>query len=515
MSIPKEPRQQMINIMYLVLTALLALNVSAEILNAFRLLKRGIDSSNMSIADKINNTMMSFEAKVKKENRGQEYLAAAGEARKLSAEFGAYIDGLDTKLMTAVGVDTAKNDLKRADDQDTPTRLFVEEEKLGYELQEKVGQYREKFVNLFKDKVDRDAINATLPLQIDMDTAAMLKSGKKDWPTYTFYQMPAQAVRTLLSKFKNDGVSSEAAVVDKLFSKVGEVTILYDKFKAAVIPNSTYLIQGETFEADIYLAASSSMARPVITVGGSTLPLDADGMAKYKATASGVGEQTISGTVSTVTSTGERKTYPFTQKYTVATRADLVLTVSPDKMNVFYIGVDNPVTVAVSGVRDDKLRASMTGGTLTKASGPGKYTVRVSAPGEANISVTAETKEGAKTLGPYKFRVKRIPDPRPEVGGKPGGKMGTGEWKAQGGVIAKLYDFDFDARFDVLGFEMTLSEKGQDLKTCTNGGPSFTGQCAALVSQAKVGSIYYLDNIKAKGPDGSVRTLPTISFQIR
>lgn len=508
MSIPKEPRQQMINIMYLVLTALLALNVSAEILNAFKILRTGIDNSNGSIKEKIDNTMKSFEAKVKKENRGQEFLTAAGEARKISADLMQYLDGLDTKLMETVGSSPETGDLLNPADQDIPTRLFVEQDKLGYELETKVQEYRDKFANLLKDPKDKQAILGSIPLAIDS-----IPPDKKDWATYTFNMMPAAAVRTLLSKFKNDAVSSEAQVIDKLYSKVGEETILYDKFQAAVIPSATHLIQGEKFEAKIYLAASSSMSRPVIQVGGRTLPLDPDGVAKYEFTASGTGEQTFTGSVTSKTSAGVTKTYPFTQKFTVSTPADVFATVAADKMNVFYIGVDNPVTVSASGVRSDKTRVSMTGGTLNANGAGGKYTVRVSSPGKASVTVTAETKNGPKSFN-SDFRVKRIPDPVPEIGGKSGGKMGTGEFKAQGGMIAVLKDFDFDARFEVLGFEVTHAQKGADLMTAVNQGAKFNGSAANLIQQAKIGSIFYFDNIKVKGPDGTTRTLPTISFKI-
>lgn len=512
MSIPKEPRQQMINIMYLVLTAMLALNVSAEILNAFRILKRGIDNSNMSIVEKITGTMGAFEAKVKKENRGGDYLAAAGEARKLSAELQSYIDGLDTKLLDASGRDPVTSDLANAGDQDVPTRLFVNEG-LGKELAGKVDEYRNKFVGLLKEPADKKELLAGMALKLDSIPPG---SDKKTWEDYTFYNMPAQAVRTLLSKFKNDAVATEAQVVDKLFSKVGETTILYDKFKAAVIPSSTYLLVGEKFEADIYLAASSSMARPTIAVGGRVLPLDADGMAKFSMTASTPGEQTISGSVTATSSSGVKKTYPFTQKFTVATRAEHVPVVSADKMNVFYIGVANPITCTISGIRSDAISTSISGGGGTaKPGGAGKFDVFVTSPGKATVNLSAKDKDGKAVVGSKEFRVKYIPDPTPVIAGKNGGPMGTGEWKAQLGVVAELKDFDFDAKFNVTGFDMTLSQKNADLQTCQNSGAKFNGSCANLQQQAKVNSVYYLDNIKATGPDGRSRNLGTIAFKIK
>ncbi|MBP6665369.1 MAG: hypothetical protein KA168_08795, partial [Chitinophagales bacterium] len=312
------------------------------------------------------------------------------------------------------------------------------------------------------------------------------------------------------------GIATEATVVDKLFEKVGEKTILYDKFQAAVIPNSTYLLVGETFEAKIYLAASSSMARPTIAVGGRVLPLDADGIAKFSMTASTPGEQTISGTVVTTSSVGEKKVLPFTQKFTVATRAEHVPVVSADKMNVFYIGVANPITCTISGIRSDAISTSVSGGGGTaKPAGSGKFEVFVTSPGKATVNLSAKDKDGKAVVGAKEFRVKYIPDPVPVIGGKNGGAMGTGEWKAQMGVIAELKDFDFDAKFKVTSFDMTLSQKNADLQTCQNSGASFNGSCASLQGQAKVNSVYYLDNIKAMGPDQRSRNLGTIAFKIK
>jgi gliding motility-associated protein GldM len=510
MSIPKEPRQQMINIMYLVLTALLALNVSAEILKAFDLIRKGIDRSNVSITGKVGSTMEAFAAKVKKENRGQNFYDAAGKSRTISAEFQSFIDSLDQMLVDEIGLDTTTGSLKKPDDQDTPTRLFVEKDKLGYALEEKVNATRTALLSLVSGD-DRKAVEPSISLSID---SIPPNSNKKDWPTFTFYQMPAAGVRTLLSKFKSDAVSSEAAMVDYLFSKVGEETILFNRFKAAVVPSATTLVTGEKFEAEIFLAASSSMSRPSIVAGGRALQLDENGVAKYSTVVSAPGEYSVTGTVTSKDSYGKTNSYPFTQKYKVMSPPDHAAIVSATKMNVFYIGVDNPVKATITGMRQDEINVSMTGGTINKG-GESGYTVRVTSPGKASVNVSGKKRDGSAYSGSAEFRVKRIPDPVPEVGGKSGGAMGTGEFKAQGGVAAVLKDFDFDARFEVLGFELTLSERGQDLQTAVNPGPRYSGQAANLVARAKVGSIYYFDNIRAKGPDGTTRQLPTISFKIK
>jgi gliding motility-associated protein GldM len=239
-------------------------------------------------------------------------------------------------------------------------------------------------------------------------------------------------------------------------------------------------------------------------------------MAKFSMTAGSAGEQSISGTVSTTTSTGEKKTYPFTQKFTVATRPDHVPVVSADKMNVFYIGVDNPISCSITGIRSDQMNVSISGGGgNAQSKGAGAYVVRVTSPGKAQVNLSGKSKDGKPVSGSKEFRVKYIPDPTPVIGGKNGGAMGTGEWKAQLGVVAELKDFDFDAKFNVTGFDMTLSQKNADLQTCQNSGAKFNGSCATLQQGAKVNSVYYLDNIKAVGPDGRSRNLGTIAFKIK
>ena len=164
MSIPKEPRQQMINVMYLVLIALLAMNVSAEILNAFKLLRDGINNSNASISQKVGDTMGAFEKKVQKEKRGGEYLEAAKKARIISADFQRYIDGLDSLLLQTSGENKeVAGELARKDDVDVPTRLFVEEG-IGNELKDKIYETRDKFLALLQKKEDKDVLEANMTL---------------------------------------------------------------------------------------------------------------------------------------------------------------------------------------------------------------------------------------------------------------------------------------------------------------------------------------------------------------
>jgi hypothetical protein len=188
-------------------------------------------------------------------------------------------------------------------------------------------------------------------------------------------------------------------------------------------------------------------------------------------------------------------------------------------MNVFYIGVDNPVSVSASGVPPNAVSASMSGGggTMSPGASKGNYTVRVTsvtpkdAPATINVSADIDGKQ--VNMGKFPFRVKKIPDPVPRVGTKSGGGMKTGEWKAQGGVMAILENFEFDARFEVVGFTVGYTAKRADYTEANVTGARW-GAAQPLIDKAKPGDQYFIDNIKAKGPDGSIRSLPTISFKI-
>lgn len=535
MSIPKEPRQQMINIMYLVLIALLALNVSAEILNAFKVVDKGINDATASIKDKNEKTLESFAEQIKKNTNGVPYYEVASSLKPITQDYLKHIDDLFTELVDASGTDPEKGDeqfqfLVKKDDQDTPTRVLVGEEGngKGYVLVNKMKEVRKAYIdqvavlldNPALSKEERDAVQADivalqneLPIK-EVDATTKNEEGK-DWVQFTFGQVPMLPVLTILDQYKNDAVAAESMIVDKMFGKIGAKLEFIDKFEAAVVPKTgTVIMQGDKFEADIFVAASASTSAPSISVNGSGLKVT-EGKATYTASGNSLGKKTFKGVITTKDSFGKALSVPFEQSYEVVPRPDHVAVVSPTKMNVFYIGVENPVSASITGIKAAETKVNMSGGTIKKAGGPGSYTVTVNKPGTATVNLSGPKADGSGTFsGKAEFRVKRIPDPYPELGGKPGGGMKSGVFRAQKGMIAKLEDFVFDAKFNVVGFEMTLAERGEDLLICTNAGGTINGKCKELQGRAKPGSIYFFDKIKAKGPDGTVRNLGTISFKI-
>ncbi len=535
MSIPKEPRQQMINIMYLVLIALLALNVSNEILNAFKLLNDSMTTTKQSVDEKVTNTLASFKAQVAKDKgKGQEFLTAAENSREVTAKFNALLDEMKEGVIEKSGgykLDDAGNPLidgkgykviKSLDNQEGPSQYMVKIEKRAYELETEIGNTVNEYLGLFDipglpDSTQQELatikkqVAASLPLKVEPipdDTK------HPDWAYYNFYQMPCMAVVTMLNKFQNDAQATEAVIVDQLYQMTGQKKISFDRMKAALVPNSRKFIVGEKLEADIFLAATSSQSRPQISAGGQGLKIGPDGIATYTANVTSPGKKTLSYQIKTKTGYGEDTIIRETFEYEAVNPPDHVAVVSADKMNVFYIGVDNPVSASIAGIRNDLVKASMTGGTITKQGGAGKYNVRVTAPGKATVRVSGPKATGGTYEGSAEFRAKRIPDPVPMIGKKKGGGMKSGEFRAQQGLIAVLEDFDFDAKFKVLGYEVTMAEPNKDLRILTNQGSRFAGGVRGLVDAAKPNTIYYFDKIKAKGPDGTTRTLPTVAIKI-
>lgn len=513
MAIPKENRQQMINMMYLVLTALLALNVSAEILNAFSLINKGLQRSNTAIGSKNEATYSAFAEKLAKDPNNAEikkYMNTAMQVKSIAADLEKYISGLEAEVeKEAEGIDPETGDLKRRDDVDISTRMMVEGPDgagngKGYDLKKKIDESRKAMLAAIEDQEVRNGFNKSLPLSTEP------KKGNEDWVREQFFMVPAIATQTLLTKIKNDIKSSEGQINDYLMSQIGVKDIKFDQFNARIVSPSSYVLVNEPLKVEVFLSASSSKSDNLeIVANGARLPIGQDGVAVYNAPTGAVGERSITGFINVKNfNTGEVKQYKFPDyKYTVATP---FANVSADKMNVFYIGVDNPVSISAAGVAAADLGVSITNGSISTVK-PGNYTVRVTTQGDANITV--KDKKG-HSYGPYKFRVKRIPDPVTKVANRPGGRIPAAEWKAQKGPAPILENFDFEAKFNIVSFNMFYQPKMQDPAQFSTNGTLFSDAMRQAMNKAKPGDIFYIEEIKAVGPDGQTRKLAPIAFKI-
>ncbi len=519
----------MINLMYLVLTALLALNVSAEVMNAFFSLDKGLKNSG-AIVDKTNEQILSNinkQADAYKNERNEAFRRAAIEADSITTEFVNYVQKIWDDLFEAAGGENPKDPgkPKRKKDKDITTRMFVlgpdgdptNDDAVGYELEKRIRETRQALIDLIKDEngqVDSAIIKA-IPLDVeDWQKESSKKSGegkKISWADWKFRQMPVAAVFPLLRKIQSDAKASATTVLNHLFKQVSGEELKFDAFEPVISARKGYVIKGETYEADIFLSAYSTSAGDNTRIFVNGTPLEVkEGKASYKTTASGLGPKKYKVRIEVTNPlTGEVKSYEKEFEYEVGERS---VTVSADKMNVFYIGVENPVSVSAAGVSSNKLNVSISGGggTIRRVSGS-QYIVEVKKPtNDCRINVTGEGLQYSKV-----FRVKRIPDPVARLGNKQDGTMGNGEFKAQQGLIAWLDNFDFDAKCNIQGFTLVRVAKRQDPVEVINRGGRFNSDARRLVNQAKPGDTYYFDNVKARCPgDVAGRKINSLVFRI-
>lgn len=508
--LPRDPRQKMINVMYLVLTAILALNVSNEVINAFKVVDKSLITSNNSITASNNTLYKSLEEKLT-EPQSKEKAAIwepkAMKARQLSSDMMTYIDSLKLALKKAADLrmkwdSKAKDSVEdyREDNLDASTRLF-ETHKEGEKLKARLDQYKQDMLNI--DPSIRKQFENNFPVSTDTKDFKTREGQKKDFTQMYFHMTPTVAALTMLSKFQNSIKNAENMVVTYCHSQIGAVEVHMDQVGVLVGQSSNYLMPGQQLQVTAGVGAYSSSAAPTISINGTNVPVSG-GQGTYTTTVSGAGEHTMNVNVTFRDENNNLVTKTQEVKYTVGTPGGSAVML--DKMNVFYIGVPNPVTIS-SGTGWDKTHVSMAGGSLTPAGGPGKFTVKVSQVGKASITVNADGKAST-----YDFRVKRIPDPVLKVGPSAGGRIQSVMFKNQSFARADLENFEFDAHFNIIS--ATIYFSGANFPNVQQG-EIHSGSLEPVkgyLAKSIPGTAVNFDNVKVQGPDGIVRSIPGPGF---
>ena len=512
MSMPKEPRQLMINLMYLVLTAMLALNISSEILNAFKTINNSILNSNGLISNKNSKTYQDFDVNEQIPKDAARVKPFNDKAKLVKAESQKVIDYLEgwknNIIKEAGGMRTdAPNEIKSPENIDASTKLLVEG-KGGDEIKGRLEQLR-NFMLSQLDDTGKQVLSSRLPLKI-ADVSKTEENRNADWAFGTFNNVPVMGAVTLFSKMQNDVRASESAIIDYLFSQSQSVPFKFDAIRAIATPKTSYALQGQPVEAEILLAAYNKNVNPIVRASSGSAVVK-DGVGTWKSTAAGVGLQTVRGTVSVdMGASVETQNWEF--QYMVGTTgASLQL----DQMNVFYIGVPNPITVTAAGYSMEDVSVSIPGAELA-GNGLGKYNVTVPLSLDkktVEASINAKDATGPKTVGKMTVRVKRIPDPQARVNNKPGGGMSAATFRVQDGIIAVLEGFEFPARFNVTGFTFSAAPKrGDFIGPYTVNGPQFrtSKDVEAVMLRLKPGDKVFLEEIRGVGPDKVSRRLNDI-----
>jgi len=523
MSIPKEPRQIMINLMYLVLTALLALNVSNEILNAFKTLSLSIDRSNVSIDQKtteVYNAIKENEKAPGQAAKVKPYRERADLVVKEADAMVAYLKDWKRRLvMEAGGYNKEDSTIPdRMDNIDATTSLLVEK-RGGDTLKERISALR-KFLLSQVSAADTTYLSPLMPLKVT-NAKPSDHNPTGDWSIENFEHMPAIAALALFSKYANDVRSSEGLIINRLFEEAHLKDLKFDTTAAIALPTTSYLLEGQKIEASILLAAFNKSNKPtvVITQGGGSKKDAVNGVVPWETVATGTGLQTVKGRIELNTENGPiSKEWKF--EYMVGTTG---ASMGLDKMNVFYIGVANPVTVAAAGYSVEDVSLDIPGARIMPDSTnrKGHYNIWVDKLGDLNVAINAKTKEGPlKKVGGMPIRVRRIPDPEASVGGVPTGSMSASTFRVQGGPAAVLKNFDFAARFQIIQFSFMMLPKGKDLvgpylvKNPSGCRFSDNKDVMTAIRQAHAGDRIIIEEIKAIGPDNQPRKINSIVLSL-
>lgn len=542
----ETPRQKMIGMMYLVLTALLAMNVSKQILKGYITVNDSMVRSKENLTENNKRTFESFERTINGNPAAKAYFEKAKEAQVGINEVVKYLENLKKVVIEETeGIgqgDTAQlKYMQKIDDYDMPTHVLIGSDAAApenkpnsaLELRGKMDNLYNKLMGMIdgmqkdpKTKLLEDDYNGLKKKFMSIkphDSGAEEDGIKMTWHVENFYHLPEAAVVCNLNKIQADLKNVEAEMLQVFSGASGKLAIKFDRLTAKVIAPSSYIQAGQPYKADIFLAASSSaMTADMMEVlvgadsaskgaGGTAVKIEG-GMGKYEVQTGGQGEQTYKGVIKFKKPDGSYDYYPFESTYMVAAPSAAV---ALDKMNVFYIGVPNPISVSAGGVAPSELSVSGSGGIKLAPKGAGKYEVTATTPGTVTINVSAKTKDGMKPQGTFKFRVKKIPDPVAKVGGVSGNvDMKKVNLSTIGGVVADLPGFDFEAKFIVTSFELTAVVKGV-LKSEVCSGNSLSSAARQILSTAGVGSKVFIENVKAKGPDGSIRNIPGVTIKVK
>jgi gliding motility-associated protein GldM len=481
----------MVNLMYLVFIAMLALNMSKEVLSAFGLMNEKFDAANLS-AESMNASML--QALDKKAGEDAHFVQAAAEAKKvaeISKNFYEFLGTLKSDATEGVELDeeTGKLPYEAMDKGAAIDEGWFEGDGYSAKGNDIVSNFS-KYVADMKAAVGN---NSKLKGVIDEITSKFNTADIKDnegvtkkYLDYHFKGFPAIASLTKITSFQNDVKKAEADIYSILLGKAAVEASSMKNFTALVVLDKNAYYQGEKVTGKVVLGKYDANTKPTSFQGPGKLE---NGQAKISLTAGGVGEQKINGKF-TFVQDGETIPLAFEGKYVVVPRPNSA-TISADKMNVVYRGVANPMSISFAGVAADKVSAS---GPGLRSVGAGKYVMNPGAGNEAVISVTGKLPDGSTVSDKKTFRIKGIPGPVGTIRGEMGVVKGPKSSLEISTVGAKLVDFDFEVGLDVVGFNFKVT--GQP--TVVVPGNKLNGQCKAVLAKAGRGDQVTISEIKTK-----------------
>lgn len=542
--------------MYLVLTALLALNVSTSVLDAFKIIDEGLEKTGITMFNKNKDIYTEFDQAYQlNQSKTKVWRDRALQVQERTQKVYDYIQDLKLKTLNQAergkspaieGKTIHRDEIEATTDYDTPHNVMIGSElndkSESRKLKNEIAALREFMLTVVTEKELPDQLKQSISKSLDTEPPVVGKGKKKDpslntWEYHKFGHSPLMGFLAIMSSLQIDLRNAESEMINYLYAQISAGEVKFNELEAVVIPNSNYIIKGNPYKANIFLAARDTTQAPdIYVVEGVSQPWTetvdpTTGVKKYerreglnytkvpteKGTGKGVfersgnsiGQRTWGGIIEIKGPGGEPIIRPFSAEYTVAEGA---VVVSPTKMNVFYLGVDNPVEISVSGVASNKIRATASNGVLEQRGN--SYIMKAKRLGNCVIFVSAELDGKWSNVGTKDFRVKAVPDPVATVAGQKGGMIAKNVLLAQQGVMAAMPpDFDFDLKFNVTEFTVMAVIQGfvQERKVKGN---LFNQEVRNLINNLSKGNPVYIQDIKAVGPDGMPRSLSTINFKL-
>jgi len=504
---PVSPRQKMINLMYVVLMAMLALNVSNEVLNGFAIMQESLNRTTENAAQENQAIYQDFEDQMAANpQKVREWYDKAMQVRQMSQQLYALAAELKQAIATeADGNDANPDNLQNKEDLEAANQVMLAPGRgRGEELKRAIESYRDGILTMVTDSTKKAHIASDLTTDVPNGILG------KNWQEYMFEAMPAVAAVTMLTKLQNDVRNAEKEVLHTLVQNIDVKDIRVNALDAFVIPNSQTIVQGDRFTAHIVMAAIDTTQVPEIYIGGRKVDLPGN---VYETVASRTGDFTLSGYIQTINGNGDPIRRDFEQKYTVVEPS---ATVSADLTRMLYAGYDNPISISVPGVPLSKISASMTNGSL-KPNGAGKYIAHPSQVGQdAVITVTSTNTGRPQTMGSFAFRVRKLPDPTPYIAVKDeqgnadrfkGGNMSKKQLVEADGIGAAIDDGILDIGFKVVSFETVFFDNMGNAVPIASDGDQFSARQKETFRKLTRNRRFYISHVVAVGPDGIQRTL--------
>lgn len=523
----ETPRQKMIGMMYLFLTALLALNISKSVLDAFILIEHGVGKTVVNFTKK-NELYYSLFSKAATENKAKagQWNDKAMQVKAKADETVKFLQDLRREIVKEAGgaekePGTLKvDDIQLKDNTEYVPRIMIVGGK-GVLLKNKIAEYRKYLISLIDKPEKFKELITGFEKTLDTADPPAEEGVLHSWESERFEHLPLIASVAFMTIIEGDIRNAEADILGYLYSKIDAADMKFNKIEAIVKQNSNYVMSGAKFEAQVFLAAYDSTQRPTVFIGdfdasknemigkADTLKVE-NGKGMIEETASGTGERKKKGAIRIKGPEGF-KWYSWETVYTAAQGG---VVISPIKMNVFYRGIANPIKISAVGYTDDATMASATNGSLKKV-GAGTYEILPGEGAECSINVVTKGEGGTKNAGSEKFRVKNIPTPQATINGMTDGKLTKGVLKVQKIIEATLKDFPFDLQYTVTQYTVNYTVGGFTKDLDIRGNALTDGQVQGILNRLGAGQQVSFINIKAKGPDGRNRPLNPVLLSIK